>query len=672
MIFLVAIVIQSALGVRFSTHNVTGANGNAHHCRDIRDAHNLILLPELPRARSIFFEFDSALRTEPHSLRSSLLHSLITYSIDVPYLAFDARYRFWFESKRGGNANSNCSSDVRVVEEKPADKKPSAPGFLDEVVADNQIEQSDWSYHTGEFRESTIEEEDDDDEDDNAPDRKWRHAPNAAYPLALDNPELPAYRVEPDSMWEVQQNPMFPCSSVRYTAKTSFDELRACEALAVTSLANDTVRVASHTLVVGLATPFDENFGVNRIPVHIYADKYDNFARIVLINGVSLGTTPVVNSATLRHMTIDPTKDDRLLFTLLLQSEAELHANMLMLHSINDAGIVIVDFGTIEKPSQPGAPFLHFVDFASNTTVGVIEDKLTLDVRLNRHVHHSDICSVIIDLLVTNPRSLETVSSGDLHPLMTNHVVLYNGRGLVERDVKIVDGSQVCMINNVVMPEKLFSVVAIRIAEAWLCAVPKSVGDNTERLHCESQRHTVQLFKDGKANPEFNVSIVSPGRLGPSSIELCFSTSFEITDDDSLTLQAPVQRYESRIELVPRTKLSGEPSLYESLEKEEEFGAINAKLRNHSSQVHAYSQYHVQRAIRKVGHSNSEFHVRSLEFGVTSTLGTKHNMSAFASNTILLLVFVMFFCVIAAYCFLSAFDWQAVFRRQTFAQYYRK
>jgi len=644
-----------ARAVLTTTHNISGANGNVHHCHDIRDAHNLIVLPELPRAHNIYFELDSALKIGPHTLRSSLLHSKIVYSFEVPYLAYDCRYRVWLESKSDEN-NNTCSTEIVSHFDKPLKSDKLR-------VADVNNVQSDWSDAGSRLPPPPPSE--------SAANRTWLHAPNAGFPRALGNSKYGAYYIDPASIWSVHASDKFPCSQVKFVAEATFDELRACEALAVTSLANDTVRVASHTLVITLATPDNEKYGENRVQVHLFAYNNDNFMRIVLLNGVSLNSQTVVSSAILRNMRIAEEAQDRLMFRIVLRATTELHRSMVSLHSLNNAGIELIEMLLVEE--QPNHAFLYHLDFASNETVGVIDEKLTLDIRVSHHVHHTDICSVVIDVLVTNPRSIETSSTGDLKPMLTNHVVLYNGHDIVERDAKIVDGSQVCMINNVVMPADMAAIVAIRIAEAWLCVIPKALAAETgERMHCSSQRHTIELFRNGKPNADLNVSIVSPGRLGPTSVELCFSTSFEITDNDFLTLQAPVQRYESRIELVPRTTLHGEPSLFESLEGEEEFGSINDRLRNHSSQERAYSQYHIQRALRKVGHQNAEFHVRSIEFGVAPTLGTTHNMPPFVSNVILLMVFFMFFCVVAAYFFLSAFEWRNVFRPTSFVSYYKK
>ena len=459
-----------------------------------------------------------------------------------------------------------------------------------------------------------------------------------------------------------------PCSIVKYYSRVSVHDLEKCGAIAITRLANDTVRVASYAIEIGLETPRNPDFGVNLIPVHLYADKYDNFARVILISGISLQDTAMVKSATIGNMSISEENNDRFEMQLLVYSKYELSRSMIVIHSSNHAGIDLINVNsTLIKDD---VFYQSILSLASNASVGVIDERLIIDLRAHKHTHHSDVCSIVVDLFVTNPRAIEVATNGQLRPLLTNHVVLYNGHSIVENDAEVIDGSQICMINNVVMPEDMSSVVGVQIVEAWLCVVPSIIEDAARKLHCASQRHTVALLKDGKLNPDFNVSIIYPGRLGSGSVELCFATSLEITDNDMLTLQAPVQRYESRIELVPRAKLHGDQSLFEKLAEEREFEGINERLRVDSSQDGPYSQYHLRRAIRKVkdGH---EFHVRAVSYHVEPIVDTRHNMSESESIFVVVLVLLMFLCIFGIYTFISAVDWRVMFRRPTFAEYHR-
>jgi hypothetical protein len=628
------------------THETNGANANFHHCHDIRDAHNLIVLPELPAAKSIFFELDANSRTPNHAFRMQLLNSFVQHSIELPYLAFDARYKLRFVSDQPAN-DTVCSSEFSV---------PRKKVDFNRLVADNLAFPSDWS---------------DDEANPSRPgaqDSKWQHAPNAAFADALGNKKYGAYYVSPESLWAISQSAFMPCSTIRFSTKVLFSGLEKCGALAITSLANDTVRVASYEIEIGLETPSEPNYGSNRVRVHLYADKYENFARLVLVNGISLHESATVSLATIGNLTINAERNDEFDMFIWMHASYELKRSMIVVHSANNAGIELLSCGGILQ--KDGVTWMNFLRFTTNTTVGVLEERLTVDIRSSKHTHHSDVTSIVVDLFVTNPRAIEVATNGQLRPLLTNHVVLYNGHSIVESDAEVIDGTQICMINNVVMPEEMANVVAVQISEAWLCVVPSLLEDASRILHCETQRHTVALFRNGKPNPDFNVTVVFPGRLGPTSVELCFATSLEITDNDMLTLQAPVQRYESRIELVPRTKVNGEPSLFESLAVERELDGVNELLRVDSSQAKAYSQYHLRRAIRKVKDAH-DFHVRAVSFNVEPLVDTRHNMSSFSSMVVIWLVFFMFFCVIGVYVIISAVDWRVVFRRQTFAEYHR-
>jgi len=656
IMFCALLVTPLCLAVHVSSHNVSSANANLHHCRDARDARNLLILPELPLAKQIIFTpelFGSATATH------LLFDTPIEMSLELPYLAFDCRYRIQFETSAGATDSDECSTEAAAIQ-----FAASQPTIANEV-ADNRVDQSDWSQE----RPSAAVQQHNNNNNSTAT-HEWDHAPNAAYPFALADQRYGAYYIAPRSCWRVKQSETFECSSVKYTANIALKDLLQCGALAVTSLANDTIRVASYSMHVSLATPAAPHYGTNRIHTHIYTDKYDNMARVTLVNGFSLGSPTTVLSATIGSLGIVDADEDRFEFVLVVRTRSALHHENLSVHSSRTTDGVALRH--VDQPFKLNdGTYIHYLYFASNTTATVVSEKLTIDVRPHTHSHHSDISSITITLFVTNPRALE--NGRDERPPLTNQATLFAGHGLVQQESQVVDGLRVCVINNVVMPPDMAEIVGVRLVEAWLCVM--SSGDNSRnKLRCADQRHAIVLLKDGVLNEQHNVSIVSPGRLGPASVELCFVTSLEITDNDQLTLEAPTQRYESRIELVPLTTILGKPSLFDSLSRvgERELHSHNAALRNDSTQLEAYSPFHVQRAVRKIGHANAEFHVSAFSFDIAPLIGTTHHISTFSSNLIVVLVFVMFFCVVGAYMLLSSFDITRFLRQPTFTEYYKK
>ena len=625
-------------------HNVTGANADLHHCHDVRDAHNLLVLPELPAAKSIYITpWESTEDIHPR------IDTPLGFGFELPYLAFDCRYRIRFVS----NSDANRSLDQCSTE--------AARPHLESVEAD--LQQSDWSDDVEQlFPDLTPTNR-------SEQQRTWAHAPNAAYPGALRLARYGAYYVSPKSVWRVAESERYRCSQVTYTTSATLDNLRRCDALAITSLANDTVRVASYAVELELATPANARYGVNRVQTHLYVDKYDNTVHLTLVNGISFDSRTTLLSATIGQLGIIEERQDRLEFVLVARAAAPLHSDALWLHKPKHVDIALVGS---EKPVRDSdGTFVHRWMFASNSSVSVLDERLTIDVRTHKHMHHSDVCSIHLDLLLANPRALQMASAarpGSGGSMLTNHVVLYNGKGLVENDVKVDDGSRVCMINNVLMPHDMELIVAVRLAEAWLCVVGGS--GKSERsgadMQCEAQRHAIPLFRKGRPNHDLNVTVSYPGRLGANSIELCFNTTLRITDSEDLTLNAPQQRYESRVELVPRTQLADDatPSLFESLAKERTLGGLNAALRADSNQSDAYAAFHVQRALKKIGRDNADFHVRALALNIASEIGTTHNMSDFSANMILLSVFAMILCVFGAYFVISSVNVSALFRRR--------
>jgi len=640
--FLLFAELRLVVTIRQEAHNMTGANADLHHCHDVRDAHNLLVLPELPPAKSIYMTpWETTDDIHPR------IDTPLRFGFELPYLAFDCRYRIRFAKDNTNNREPNqCSTEA-------------ARPRLESVEADLQ---SEWS----------------DDVDQLFPDlavppanrteqRTWAHAPNAAYPGALRVPRYGAYYVSPQSVWQVQESERYRCSEVMYVTSATLDNLRACGALAITSLANDTVRVASYAVELELATPANARYGANRIETHLYVDKYDNTVHLTLVNGISFDSRVTLLSATLGQLGILEEQDDRLEFVIVARASQPLHSDMLWLHKPKHVDIEFLHSSEKPRKDADGA-FVHRWTFATNSSVSVLDERLTIDVRTHKHMHHSDVCSIHLDFLIANPRALQLASSrgGGGTGLLTNHVVLYNGKGLVESDVQVDDGSRVCMINNVFMPTDMALIVAVRLVEAWLCVVSaeNKASGSEKNMQCEDQRHTIALFKDGKPNRDLNVSVAYPGRLGANSVELCFNTTLRITDSEDLTLNAPQQRYESRVELVPRTQLAHGPSLFESLAEERELVGVNGALRADSNQTEAFAAFHVQRALKKIGRDNADFHVRALALNIASEIGTTHNMSAFSANAILILVFLMIVCVFVAYFVISSVNLSALLRRQ--------
>ena len=139
----------------------------------------------------------------------------------------------------------------------------------------------------------------------------------------------------------------------------------------------------------------------------------------------------------------------------------------------------------------------------------------------------------------------------------------------------------------------------------------------------------------------------------------------QIIDNDKLTLEAPNQRYESQIKLVPRTQTA----LFAALKNEHLVDSqFDRDLLDTTHNLTAYAEIHVQRSISRL----SAEHTRAISFAIAPALGTSHGVSTTASNIVLVLVFLMFFCVIGIYVLLSTVDVGSMFRRPTFADHFRK
>jgi hypothetical protein len=652
-IFLLLNVFSLCLATHAATYNITGANANLHHCRDSRDARNLIVSPSLPPAREIAIFYD---RHTASMAKRWRFDTPIKYTIELPYLAFDARYRVQFDTENAQSANfsnvNRCSTEILHVKE-----SPKGAGVL--------IEPSDWS-DDGEphvdVNTSTLVRP-----------NEWNHLPNAAYPNALGDKKYGAYYVSEVSAWSIQKDAHLECSIIKYVASLSLKDLHECNALAITSLANDTIRVASNTLDIAIVTPESNKYGATKIHTHAYWDKYDNGVIVSVINGVSFASPTVVLSATVGSLGIVKNDDNRFEFILMVRTHAALHKDSFSFHAGSTSAMELLSVERAVKSSD--GTFLHRLFVASNTTASIIEEVVVIDVRTHAHVHKSDVCMIVAQISVANPRVLEKQKTKTgTAPLLTNQVVFDDGRNVIEEEIKVVDGSRVCMINHVVMANDIEQVVGVRLVEAWLCVVAKGETES-KKMQCANQRHTINLLKDGVPNESLNVSIVSPGRLGRSSVELCFSSSLEITDENELTLTAPTQRYESRIELVSRVGAGhGEKTIFESLGEigETDLHAHNTIVRADSTQESAFSPFHIQSVVKRLSKEHVEVHVRSLSFDIAPAIGTTHNLSSFSSNFVLILVFFMFFCVVGIYCLLSSVDVSYYLRSPSFAEYYKK
>lgn len=598
-----------------SAHNRTGANADLRHCHDARDARNLLVVPELPRASSIFFEIGDALHDE------FTFDSPLGHSFDLPYLAFDARYILSFRTAGADVTTTECSSDFVNKDERPSL----------EIV-----EPSDWS-EAEEPQEQT----------------RWDHAPNAAYPSALGNPLFGAYYTSPKSCWRVSQSAHFPCSSVVYASLTSLADLEKCGALSVLSLANDTVRIASYTIEINLETPTIRPYGSNHITVGIYADKHDNTARVTLVNGRTFDSPLTILSVIVQTLSVSAGGLD---FVLVVRARAPLTRDMLSVHTQNISDIELRDFSQLSSE-------IHYLGFSTNKTLAIYKERITIDVRPHKHTHHADVASVLVDLHVANPEAIQVESDG----LISNHISMYSERGVVGRDEQVVDNSRVCVVNSVNVPVELQPAISVKLVEAWLCVLPAKLVDlddaeTYDRLKCSQQRHKIELLRDGKLSA--NATVVFPGRLGATSIELCFNTTLQIVDSDKLTLEAPNQRYESQIKLVPRAQTA----LFSALRNEHVLATqFDRDLLDATHNLSTYAEIHVQRSISRL----SAEHTRAISFAVSPALGTSHGVSRTTSTFVLVLVFLMFFCVIGVYVVLSSVDVASVFRRPSFAEHFR-
>ena len=541
---------------------IRGGNGNHKHCESGREVAQLATdkIPDLSTLHPAL------------NLHIDEEEGTIHFTVEVPYIPFDARYVISFDPIEHSAENPlTCSSNYE--------------GEL------NSTEQ-----HS---KKANI----------------WGHAPNANYRDAFSSKkEFAAYYSSPQSKWLPQAS---GCSHVKYGATFTVSELTECSdgegnfaiglSQLATSIESSAVSMIGIVWVSLLQPSSDSQLPgqdtlENAVVVAKWAHPFsltidERDSKIILADSANGGIRSVIEHTPIyakdsqgsterpRAATImrkaSITKDGLLELNLQTQFAVD-DGEECEASSLSLAQILWREFEMAEAPvhDSPGAycvkvknpdgkeeqvvlqdwrirskkPLdvydgdfvLLFCDFDSKETDNTCDEtnaihRTTLGVRMSKE-------------------NSETTEQIAFHSEITQHVSVSDEETKVHSGA-YDSGDRACMQSYVIGPKQLTSQIEVKIVEAWLCT--SNDGDdktsNKDELQCKTRPHAVQLVGTNPNTTEVvlnsarNVTVHHPGVYGLLSVGVCFDVNARFIDGSNRSVIEKNQRYESKVKMQPAT-----------------------------------------------------------------------------------------------------------------------
>lgn len=539
-----------------------GGNGAHKHCESGREVAQLSTekIPDLSMLHPAL------------NLHVDEEEGTIHFSVEVPYIPFDARYIISFDPiEHSAEKPLSCSSnyDLDDAEKNTTNKRTNI----------------------------------------------WGHAPNANYRDAFSSKkEYPAYYSSPHSKWLAQAS---GCSHVKYGATFTVSELTQC------ADADDNYAIGLSQLATGIESSAVSMVGIvwvsllqpstdSQLPGHdtletaivvakwahpfsltiderdskiILADSANGGIRSVIEHvpvyaKESQGSTERPRAATVMRKT-SLTKDGLLELNLQTQFAVE-DGEVCEASSLSLAQIMWREFELVEsrphdaagaycvkvknpdgkeeqvvlqdwrlRSKQPldvydGDFVLLFCDFDTKETDNVCDEsnaihRTTLGVRMSRE-------------------NSETTEQIAFHSEITQHVSVSNEETKVHTG-SYESGDRACMQSYVIGPKTLTNQIEVKIVEAWLCTSEEGDDEtsNKDELLCKTRPHAVQLVGTNPNTTEIvfnqsrNVTVHHPGVYGLLSVGVCFDVNARFLDANNRSVIEKNQRYESKVKMQPAT-----------------------------------------------------------------------------------------------------------------------
>jgi len=558
---------------------VRGANGNHKHCESGNEVKQLQTdaFPDLSTVHPFL------------SVHVDEEEGTIHFTVEVPYIPFDARYIISFDPiEHAAEKGLACSSNY----------EPDTPQFDDKEAESSSSSSSDSS---GELRARKT------------PVSIWAHAPNANYRDAFNSKQLyPAYYSDPDSKWLAQAN---GCSHVKYGATFTIAELANCSdaenrfALAITELA--TTDEASAISIMGVvwisllqpSSANDLDTLDNALVVATWAHPFaltvdDRDSKIIIVDSANGGLRRAIDHmpvvATDSTGSIDRPRTMTLLRSAtlvdgLLEVHLQTQINVpddeacvprnLTLHqitarelelksmppSLDDSGAYCVV--TSEADEQKTYVMLQNWKLVAKAGARVIDGDFVLLFCYETDFAADAVCDegnavhrTAIGLRISREKS-ESNEAISFNSEITQHVALSEPDKIAKVHVgDFQSGQRVCMQSYVIGPKQLTSQIEVQLLDAWLCVLPTGtvVADNA--LVCEQSEHYVKLvWRRSNDSTEVlvdktrDVVVQHPGAYGLLSVGVCFDANARFTDSQNRSLIQSHQRFESRLRMQPAT-----------------------------------------------------------------------------------------------------------------------
>ena len=539
-----------------------GGNGNHKHCESGREVAQLSIdkIPDLTTLHPAL------------NLHIDEEEGTIHFTVEVPYIPFDARYVISFDPIEHSAENPlTCSSNY----------------------------EGELSVNETQSKHASI----------------WGHAPNANYRDAFSSKkEFAAYYSSPQSKWMIQPS---GCSHIKYGATFTVGELTECSdaegnfAVGLSQLATGTQSSAVSMIGivwVSLLQPSSDSQlpGQDTLenavvvakwahPFSLTIDERDS--KIILADSANGGIRSVIEHTPVYAKDSQGSTERPRAATIMrkasLTKEGLLELNLQTQFAVDDgeaceasslslAQILWREFEMAEalvhdavgaycvKVKNPdgkeeqvvlqdwrirskkpldvydGDFVLLFCEFDSKETDNVCDEtnaihRTTLGVRMSKE-------------------NSETTEKIAFHSEITQHVSVSDDETKVHSGA-YESGDRACMQSYVIGPKQLTSQIEVKIVEAWICT--SNDGDektsNKDELQCKARPHAVQLVGTNPNTTEVvlnasrNVTVHHPGVYGLLSVGVCFDVNARFIDGSNRSVIEKNQRYESKVIMQPAT-----------------------------------------------------------------------------------------------------------------------
>lgn len=679
-----------------------GGNGNHKHCESGREVVQLST-DKMPDLSTLHPEFSLYVNEEEGSLR---------FTVEVPYIPFDARYIISFDPiEHAAETPLSCSSDYEGKNSSSALKSKNL----------------------------------------------WGHAPNANYRDAFTSKkDFAAYYASPESKWIPQAS---GCSHVKYGATFSIEELTNCAdsvgkfAIGLTDVPNNANAIAMFGVVwISLLQPSTYSQTThndtlkNAIVVAKWAHQFSitldqHDSKIILTDSANGGIRSKINhkptiareslgakqrprSVTiLRRASI--TKDGFLELNLQTQFDAS-SSHHCRAKNLTLAHIGWTEFELAEAPihGETGAYCFNVKNPSDGKESSVMLQNWRVRSKLALQVYDGDFVLLFCYLnpetdeqcdesnavhrttlgvrMSNSEASLEKTEEISFHNEITQHVSLSQS---VENEVdaeanegaemssrvhtgQYESGQRACMQSYVVGPKKITSHVELKLIEAWLCTIDDSTmsKENAEKSICTAGSHFVRLAWTEEnsttmfVNDALHVAVYHPGAYGLLSVGVCFDVNARFVDSNNRSVIEKNQRYEAKVKMQPATMRRTGPMHVASMfsfvqrlvaDKNREYDPAIESLCAHaidqSLQSAPFVMSKLRKSLDKARESGLDVSVKAHEFSVQPSEDDDSILSDFDNAIALVITFLaMFlFAVLLYMCFVGSSRLQIFASRQS-------